>query len=141
MIEETTRGQEGAFGSTIRLTVVTDEYERSLAGTIFSGNRPRIIQVRDIDMDFEVTPHMLFIRNSDKPGFIGQLGTVLRQYRDIQPWPRKSRWRCDLRCRGRCSRFRRGFEGCTKSSAGRPRPAACVLASRREIAARGLTKS
>ena len=77
MIEETTRGQEGAFGSTIRLTVVTDEYERSLAGTIFSGNRPRIIQVRDIDMDFEVTPHMLFIRNSDKPGFIGQLGTVL----------------------------------------------------------------
>lgn len=77
MIEEMTRGQEGAFGSSIRLTVVTDQYERSLAGTIFSGNRPRIIQVRDIDMDFEVTPHMLFIRNSDKPGFIGHLGTVL----------------------------------------------------------------
>ena len=77
MIEETTRGKEGAFGSTVRLTVVTDEYERSVAGAIFSGNRPRIIQVRDIDMDFELTPHMLFIRNSDKPGFIGQLGMLL----------------------------------------------------------------
>ena len=77
MIEETTRGKEGAFGSTVRLTVVTDEYERSVAGAIFSGNRPRIIQVRDIDMDFELTPHMLFIRNSDKPGFIGSLGTLL----------------------------------------------------------------
>jgi D-3-phosphoglycerate dehydrogenase len=77
MIEETTRGQEGAFGSTVRLTVVTDEYERSVAGTIFSGNRPRIVQVRDIDMDFELAPHMLFVRNSDKPGFLGQLGTLL----------------------------------------------------------------
>jgi len=77
MIEETTRGQEGAFGSTVRLTVITDEYERSVAGTIFSGNRPRIIQVRDIDMDFELAPHMLFVRNSDKPGFLGQLGTLL----------------------------------------------------------------
>jgi D-3-phosphoglycerate dehydrogenase len=77
MVEETTRGQQGAFGSTVRLTVVTDEYERSVAGTIFSGNRPRIIQVRDIDMDFELAPHMLFVRNSDKPGFLGQLGTLL----------------------------------------------------------------
>lgn len=77
MVEETTRGQEGAFGSTVRLTVVTDDYERSVAGTIFSGNRPRIVQVRDIDMDFELAPHMLFVRNSDKPGFLGQLGTLL----------------------------------------------------------------
>ena len=28
-------------------------------------------------MDFEIAPHMLFVRNSDKPGFIGRLGTVL----------------------------------------------------------------
>jgi len=77
MIEETTRGKEGAFGSTVRLTVVTDEYERSVAGAIFSGNRPRIIQVRDIDMEFEVAPRMLFIRNLDKPGFIGKFGSLM----------------------------------------------------------------
>ncbi len=28
-------------------------------------------------MDFEASPHMLFVRNSDKPGFIGRLGTLL----------------------------------------------------------------
>ena len=76
-LEETTRGQEGAFGSYMRLTVKTDEYERSIAGTVFSDGRPRIIQVRDIDMEFEVAPRMLFIRNADKPGFIGKFGMLM----------------------------------------------------------------
>ena len=76
-LEETTRGQEGAFESYIKLTVKTDEYERSVAGTVFSDGRPRIIQVRDIDMEFEVAPRMLFIRNADKPGFIGRFGMLM----------------------------------------------------------------
>jgi D-3-phosphoglycerate dehydrogenase len=76
-LEEVTRSQEGAFESYIRLTVRTDELERSVAGTVFSDGRPRIIQVRNIDMEFELAPRMLFIRNSDKPGFIGKLGTLM----------------------------------------------------------------
>ncbi|KAB2910882.1 MAG: phosphoglycerate dehydrogenase [Hyphomicrobiaceae bacterium] len=76
-LEEVTRGQEGAFESYIRLTVKTDEYDRSVAGTVFSDGRPRIIQVRDIDMEFELYPHMLFVRNADKPGFIGRFGMVM----------------------------------------------------------------
>jgi D-3-phosphoglycerate dehydrogenase / 2-oxoglutarate reductase len=76
-LEETTRGQQGAFGSYIRLTVKTPEYDRSVAGTVFSDGRPRIIQVRDIDMEFEVAPRMLFIRNLDKPGFIGTFGMLM----------------------------------------------------------------
>ncbi len=76
-LEEVTRGQEGAFESYIRLTVKTDLYDRSVAGTVFSDGRPRIIQVRDIDMEFELYPHMLFVRNADKPGFIGRFGMVM----------------------------------------------------------------
>jgi D-3-phosphoglycerate dehydrogenase / 2-oxoglutarate reductase len=76
-IEETTRGQKGAFGSYMRLTVITSEYDRSVAGTVFSDGRPRIIQVRDIDMEFEVAPRMLFVRNTDKPGFIGKFGSLM----------------------------------------------------------------
>jgi D-3-phosphoglycerate dehydrogenase len=33
--------------------------------------------VRDINMDCELTPHMLFVRNADKPGFIGKFGTLM----------------------------------------------------------------
>jgi D-3-phosphoglycerate dehydrogenase / 2-oxoglutarate reductase len=76
-LEEVTRGQEGAFESYIRLIVKTDQYDRSVAGTVFSDGRPRIIQVRDINMEFELAPHMLFIRNADKPGFIGRFGMVM----------------------------------------------------------------
>jgi D-3-phosphoglycerate dehydrogenase len=76
-IEETTRGQDGTYESYVKLTVVTDAYDRSVAGTVFSDGRPRIIQVRDINMEFEVTPHMLFVRNADKPGFIGRFGTLM----------------------------------------------------------------
>jgi D-3-phosphoglycerate dehydrogenase len=76
-LEEVTSGQEGAFESYIKLTVKTDEYDRSVAGTVFSDGRPRIIQVRDIGMEFELSPHMLFVRNADKPGFIGRFGMVM----------------------------------------------------------------
>ena len=76
MIEEVTRGQDGAYESYIKLTVRTAEYDRSIGGTVFSNGRPRIIQVRDINMDCELTEHMLFVRNADKPGFIGAFGML-----------------------------------------------------------------
>ncbi|MGD9785684.1 MAG: phosphoglycerate dehydrogenase [Hyphomicrobiaceae bacterium] len=76
-VEEVRCSKHGIYESYIKLTVRTDAYERSVAGTVFSHGRPRIIQVRNIDMDFEVTPHMLFVRNQDRPGFIGQFGMVM----------------------------------------------------------------
>ncbi len=76
-IEEVRASNHSVYESYVKLTVKTDSYERSVAGTVFSNGRPRIIQVRDIDMDFEVTPHMLFVRNQDRPGFIGQFGMLM----------------------------------------------------------------
>jgi len=77
LIEEVSRGKAGMFESSLRLTVRMPQHERSLAGTLGAGGRPRIIEVRDIPMDFELAPHMLFVRNLDKPGFIGRIGTLL----------------------------------------------------------------
>jgi D-3-phosphoglycerate dehydrogenase / 2-oxoglutarate reductase len=57
--------------------VTTSEAERSIAGTVFSDGRPRMIQVKGINMEAEFAPHMLYITNEDKPGFIGRLGTML----------------------------------------------------------------
>jgi len=76
-VEEVRRAQEGAFESYMRLTVVTERQERSVAGTVFSNGRPRLIQIKGIDMEAELGPHMLYVTNLDKPGFIGRLGTVL----------------------------------------------------------------
>ncbi|MEZ5923610.1 MAG: phosphoglycerate dehydrogenase [Hyphomicrobiaceae bacterium] len=78
-VAETKRTQEGAYGTYVRLTVVTETQARSIAGTVFSGGRPRLIQIKGINMEAELTPHMLYITNRDKPGFIGALGTLLGQ--------------------------------------------------------------
>jgi D-3-phosphoglycerate dehydrogenase len=78
-VEETRREQAGAYENYIRLTVVTDRQERSVAGTVFSDGKPRIIQIKGINMEAELGPHMLYVTNRDKPGFIGRLGTLLGQ--------------------------------------------------------------
>ncbi len=67
----------GAYETYIRLTVVTERQERSVAGTVFSDGKPRIIQIKGIDMEAQLSPLMLYITNYDKPGFIGRLGTLL----------------------------------------------------------------
>jgi D-3-phosphoglycerate dehydrogenase / 2-oxoglutarate reductase len=80
VVEELLCGEHGVYESYVKLTVKTDHYHRSVAGTVFSDGRPRIIQVRDINMDFEVTPHMMFVRNADKPGFIGGFGQLMGEH-------------------------------------------------------------
>jgi D-3-phosphoglycerate dehydrogenase len=76
-ISEVRRDQEGAYEGYIKLTITTPEYERSVAGTVFSNRHPRFIQIKGIDMEAEFAPHMLYITNEDKPGFIGRLGSLL----------------------------------------------------------------
>ena len=76
-IEEATRGEEGAYQTYVRLTVKTERQERSVAGTVFSDGKPRLIQVKGINMEAELTPHMLYVTNADKPGFIGKFGALM----------------------------------------------------------------
>jgi D-3-phosphoglycerate dehydrogenase len=76
-VEITTRDQQGAYEGYIRLTVTTDKQERAVAGTVFANGKPRIIQVKNISMEAELTPSMLYVTNEDKPGHIGRLGTLL----------------------------------------------------------------
>ena len=77
VVETTTRDQQGAYEGYIRLTVTTERQVRGVAGTLFANGKPRIIQVKDINMEAEITPHMLYVTNEDKPGHIGRLGTTL----------------------------------------------------------------
>jgi len=65
------------FQNMIRLSLTTESQTRSVAGTVFGGNRPRLISVKDIPLEAELAAHMLYVSNDDKPGLIGRLGTVL----------------------------------------------------------------
>jgi D-3-phosphoglycerate dehydrogenase len=76
-VDETRQSQRGVYETYVRLTVVTERQERSVAGTVFSDGKPRIIQIKGINMEAELSQRMLYITNNDKPGFIGRLGTLL----------------------------------------------------------------
>jgi len=76
-VETINREQQGAYENYIRLTVTTAEQTRGVAGTVFSNGKPRVIQVKGINMEAELTPSMLYVTNEDKPGHIGRLGTLL----------------------------------------------------------------
>ena len=76
-IATTTQEAGGVYDGYIKVSVVTDERERSIAGTVFSDGKPRFIQIRDINVDAEIGEHMLYTRNRDVPGVIGALGTTL----------------------------------------------------------------
>ncbi|MEM9049328.1 MAG: phosphoglycerate dehydrogenase [Pseudomonadota bacterium] len=76
-IAETRKDEQGAYGTYMRLIVTSETMTRSVAGTIFSDGRPRFIQIKGINLEAEPQPHMLYTTNSDAPGYIGALGTLL----------------------------------------------------------------
>ena len=76
-ISTTNQAKSGAFDGYVKVTVVTDTRERSIAGTVFSDGKPRFIQIKGINIDAEVGAHMLYTTNEDVPGIIGTLGQTL----------------------------------------------------------------
>ena len=76
-VSEIKHARQGDYQTLISLTVTTEKRSRSVAGTLFAGNRPRIVQIKGINIEAELGPHMLYIANTDKPGIIGRLGMAL----------------------------------------------------------------
>ncbi|MEO0356963.1 MAG: phosphoglycerate dehydrogenase [Pseudomonadota bacterium] len=76
-ISTTNQAKSGVFDAYIKVTVVTDKRERSVAGTVFSDGKPRFIQIKGINVDAEIGQHMLYTTNEDVPGIIGLLGNTM----------------------------------------------------------------
>lgn len=62
--------------SLIRLTVETSARKFAIVGTIYRGE-PRIVRLFGVPMDAAFEPAMIYVRNDDKPGFIGEVGGIL----------------------------------------------------------------
>ncbi len=76
-VSETKRAKLEGYHTLIRLTVTTDQRRRAVAGSLFGGDKPRLVEVEEIPLEAELTGHMLYVRNQDKPGLIGGLGQAL----------------------------------------------------------------
>lgn len=65
--------------SMINVVVTTSERVRNVTGTLFTGKEPRIVNIEGVPIEVALAENMLFIRNLDKPGLIGGLGTILSE--------------------------------------------------------------
>ena len=70
------RENPGEYQTLVRLLVCTEQGERTFAGSLFAGDKPRIVEVDGITLEAELAPRMLFTMNEDKPGIIGGIGTL-----------------------------------------------------------------
>jgi D-3-phosphoglycerate dehydrogenase len=76
-VREIRNSREGTYQTLIRVTVETDSGERSVAGTLFGKEAPRLVEIFGIGIEAELDGHMLYVVNDDAPGFIGRIGSLL----------------------------------------------------------------
>ena len=75
-ISETKHEKVGEYQSCVTLTIETDKQTRSVTGTLFGG-KPRIVNIKGIKIEAELSKYNLYISNEDKPGFISNLSKIL----------------------------------------------------------------
>ena len=67
----------GNYKTLIRVTVTEGGRTRTIAGSLFGNDNPRLVEIDEIKIEAEFFPHVLYVRNQDKPGFVGNLGRTL----------------------------------------------------------------
>ena len=68
------------YETLLRVTIKHASGTRTIAGTLVGGDKARIIEVQHIAVESDFPEHLLYLRNYDKPGFIGDLGTLCGKY-------------------------------------------------------------
>ena len=76
-VREVRHEREGDYHTLVRVTVGTPDGTRCVAGTLFGNRAPRLVDIFGVAVEAELEGDMLYIVNSDAPGFIGALGTTL----------------------------------------------------------------
>ncbi len=74
---ESKKSQLDKYTNLITVKFYTKKGIQSVSGTIFAKEEMRIVDFFGYKLDFEPSPYILAIQNIDKPGIIGNIGTVL----------------------------------------------------------------
>jgi D-3-phosphoglycerate dehydrogenase len=76
-VREIRHEREGDYHTLLRVSVQTEQGEKSVAGTLFGNAAPRLIEMFGIKVEADLAGDMLYIVNEDAPGFIGRIGSCL----------------------------------------------------------------
>ncbi len=76
-VSETRRDRNPDYHTLVRARMTCAGGVYVAAGSLFGADRPRIVALGDFKVEAEPAAHILYLRNQDKPGLIGRLGTLL----------------------------------------------------------------
>jgi len=76
-VKETKSTDAGDYQSMVAIRLKAKDKESYFAGTLFSKKDPRIVGIDNFKVEIVPDGELLFIYNNDKPGVIGNIGTLL----------------------------------------------------------------
>ena len=76
-VREIRSTQEGDYHTLVAVTAGTEAGPMRVEGTLFGNRAPRLVKIFGVPVEAELTGQMIYIVNTDAPGFIGALGTAL----------------------------------------------------------------
>lgn len=79
-VKETKSADAGDYQSMVLMRLKAKDKESNLAGTLFSKKDPRIVAIDDFKVEIVPEGQLLYIYNNDKPGVIGNIGSVLSKH-------------------------------------------------------------
>ena len=80
-VREIRSESEGDYHTLVAVSVGTEHGEKRVEGTLFGNRAPRLVNIFGVPVEAELTGQMIYIVNTDAPGFIGALGTKLGENR------------------------------------------------------------
>jgi D-3-phosphoglycerate dehydrogenase len=81
-VEEETRRREHGFPNTLEVASLSEKVSSGTAefaaeGTVLHDGTPRVLQIGGIPVEAQLEGTLLYLRNRDEPGVIGQVGSTL----------------------------------------------------------------
>lgn len=79
-IKEAKSSTEEEFVNLIQLEIKTDKETRRISGTLSPNKKPRIVKIDQYYLELTPLGEIIVINNWDRPGIIGNLGTLLGRH-------------------------------------------------------------
>ncbi|MCP4650939.1 MAG: phosphoglycerate dehydrogenase [PVC group bacterium] len=76
-VSETKILETEEFANLINVEVETNKGKTAVAGTLFSKHNPRIVKINEFYIDAIPEGVIIVTHNHDKPGIVGEIGTIL----------------------------------------------------------------
>lgn len=77
LVTESKKSCSENYNHLISLKVEEEEGPFTISGTLFGREEPRIVHLGQYTIDLMLTENMLLIKHRDRPGMIGQVGSIL----------------------------------------------------------------